>query len=207
MHLFEKGFTSLFISMWVGFVFLMPIDSVATDLPLFAQTSDPNDPYGPSDMVNLKRLEQQLGRPLQPSERDFFARLHTNIDGRQPSSVLLCARGDLDVYASASFAICTDRYGQLFSMSTIGAGFAMGISGNAFVLWFRAQSQRSSIVGRYYGSHLGVAMGPWGAIGGVYLRRAKSGGPGRDQIYFLGYDVGVSIDISINVLSIQRLNL
>jgi hypothetical protein len=186
-----------------------------TITPLIARAAGSED-----ERLALDRLEAVIGQKLSAQDRaDLHEQMQTLAQAilsfPQPSTggastaVLLCARAEAQLYVGSSLAGCVDLALRPYYLISAGAGFGAGLTLSAFSLIYRSPSGMP-VDGVYYGAKIGGALGPWGGSVGIYFRgdgqgHAPAEDAGTDKIYWLGYNIGASFDLSAAFLHIGRL--
>lgn len=168
----------------------------------------------------LEKLEQTLGRRLSREEFNFLAEqlpsvtqsseLIASANKDAPASgstILFCARAEAQLYLGSSLAACVDLALRAYYLISAGAGFGAGITLSAFSLIYRSRSGMP-VEGTYYGAKLGGAFGHLGGSVGVYFRgggNTKTNDINSDRLYWIGYNVGASFDLSTAMINIGRI--
>jgi hypothetical protein len=120
------------------------------------------------------------------------------------TTALFCGLLDFDLFMSASLSACVDAGMNRYYLILAGVGISVGLSGSVFSLIYRT-SDRSSIVGTYFGGKISLAYGLKGTSVGVFFRKPSPLSGAKGRLYWIGYPMGASFDISTAVMHIGRL--
>lgn len=161
--------------------------------PLKAQSVDTFD-------AMIADLETEIDRPISNAEYETLHEVSVRASG---SSILICARAEVELYLGAGFGGCVDRSFNRYYIASAGAGLQAGAHLSAFTLIYRSRSG-AGIEGTFAGAKAGGAIGRAGGSFGVFYRTGGKGSR-RDTIFWIGYAAGFAIDISGSVMQIQKI--